>query len=148
MVIRNKRIIGVISILVGLAIFVYEGSNFFVAFYGEKTTAEISGFALHRNGVQKVQRESKSLFKGRSPFVKFRTENNQAIEACSKTLQIFTFTGYHVGEQVMVAYKPQNPQQIFIMNGKEIPGLLLMLAFSIILIAMGKNFLFPKKQKL
>jgi len=144
LVIRNKKIIGLISILVGLAVFVYEGYYFSVAVYGEKTQGEVTGFVLHRNGTQKVQRESSTIFKGRSPFVKFKTENNQDVEAYSKSLQLFTFSGYHLGDKVMVAYNPRNPQQIFLMNIKELPGLFLMLAFGILLVIIGKTFIFSK----
>lgn len=149
MIIRNKKIIGLISIFVGLAVFVYEGYYFSVAVYGEKTKAEVTGFVFYRNGAQKVEMENSSIknpFRGRSPFVKFKTENNQDVEAYSKSLQLFTFSGYHLGDKVMVAYNPRNPQQIFIMNNKELPGLFLILAFGILLIVMGKKFIFSKSK--
>lgn len=146
MVIRNKKIIGLISILIGLTVLSYEGYYLSIAFFGKKTEAEVTGFVFYRNGVQKVQNESSNSnpFIGRSPFVKFKIENDREIEAYSKTLQLFTFSGYHLGNKIIVAYKPDNPQQIFIMNTKEIPGLILMFAFGFVLILMGKSFLFFK----
>jgi hypothetical protein len=150
MVIRNKKIIGLISIVAGLAIFVYEGCFFSVAVYGEKTSGEVTGFVLHRNGAKKVEKENNSIknpFRGRSPFVKFKTTSNQEVEAYSKTLQLFTFSGYHLGDKIMVAYNPRNPQQIFIMNIKELPGVLLILAFGLVLILAGKSYLFPKAKQ-
>jgi hypothetical protein len=149
MIIRNKKIIGLISILVGLSVFVYEGYCFSVAVFGEKTQAEVTGFVFYRNGAHKVEKENNSIknpFRGRSPYVKFKTENNQDVEAYSKSLQLFTFTGYHLGNKVMVAYNPQNPEQIFIMNIKELPGLFLILAFGVLLIVVGKSYIFSKNK--
>ena len=145
MVIRNKKIIGIISFLVGLAVLGYTAYTMSVIFYGNKTEALVTGFVFQRNGAQKVQRESATTsVRGRSPFVKFRTENGTETEAHSKVLQLFSFTGYHLGEKVTVAYNPKNPQQIFLLNVKEIPGVLLITAFGILLILMGKNFIYSK----
>lgn len=146
MVIRNKKIIGFISFLVGLAVCGYTIFTFSVIFHGKKTNAEVTGFVFQSNGAQKVQRESTNLFKGRSPFVKFRTENGKEVDSYSKTLQLFSFTGYHLGNKVTVVYNPKNPQEIFILNAKEIPRLLLILAFGILLIVIGKSFIFPKNK--
>lgn len=145
MVIRNKKIIGLISFLVGLAVLGYTAYAVSVIFYGNKTDAVVTGFVFHRNGAKKVQRESATTsVKGRSPFVKFRAENGTETEAHSKVLQLFSFTGYHLGEKVRVAYNPRNPQQIFLLNAKEIPGVLLITAFGILLVLMGKSFIFSK----
>ncbi len=145
MVIRNKKIIGHISILVGLAVLGYSVYTVSVIFYGNKTDAVVTGFVFQRNGARKVQRESATTsVKGRSPFVKFRTQNGKEVESYSKILQLFSFTGYHLGDKVTVAYNPRNPQKIFILNAKEIPGVLLITAFGILLVLMGKSFIFSK----
>jgi hypothetical protein len=149
MVIRNKKIIGLISFLVGLVIFGYMVFTIRVIFYGNKTEAVVTGFVVHQNGARKVLNENgsgKKPFNGRSPFVKFRIENGSEVETYSKVLQIFFFTGYHLGNKVTVVYNPGNPQEIFILNTKEIPGSLLITAFGILLIVMGKSFIFPKKK--
>lgn len=148
MVVRNKKIIGLISILVGLAVLAYTVYTVSVIFYGKKANGEVTGFVFQRNGAQKVQKESATTsVKGRSPFVKFRTEEGPETEAYSKTLQLFSFTGYHLGDKVTVVYNPKNPQQIFILNAKEIPGVLLITAFGILLMVMGRSFIFSKTKK-
>lgn len=145
MVIRNKKNIGLISILVGLAVLGYSVYTVSVIFYGNKTDAVVTGFVFQRNGAQKVQRESATTsVKGRSPFVKFRTADGTETEAHSKVLQLFSFSGYHLGDKVIVACNPRNPQQIFLLNAKEIPGVLLITALGILLILMGKSFIFSK----
>jgi hypothetical protein len=141
MIIRNKKLIGVISILVGVGIIGYLVFVSKVAFTGHKTDALVTGFVVHQNGAKKVQN-------GRSPFVKFTTENGQEVEAHSKILQLFSVTGYHEGEKVNVSYNPENPQEIFVMSLKEIPGLLLLFGFGILLIMVGKSYLFSKNKKL
>ncbi|AZB01829.1 DUF3592 domain-containing protein [Chryseobacterium joostei] len=149
MVIRNKKIIGLISFLVGLIIFGYMVFKIRVIFYGNKTEAVVTGFVVHQNGARKVLNEngsSKKPFSGRSPFVKFRIKNGSEVETYSKVLQMFFFTGYHLGNKVTVIYNPKNPREIFILNAKEIPGSLLMTAFGILLIVMGKSFIFPKNR--
>ena len=103
MIIRNKKLIGVISILVGVGIIGYLVFVSKVAFTGHKTDALVTGFVVHQNGSRKVQNENSSIkktLKGRSPFVKFTTENGQEVEAHSKILQLFSVTGYHEGEKV------------------------------------------------
>ena len=151
MIIRNKKLIGVISILVGVGIIGYLVFVSKVAFTGHKTDALVTGFVVHQNGARKVQNENSSIkkpLKGRSPFVKFTTENGQEVEAHSKILQLFSVTGYHEGEKVSVSYNPKNPQEIFVMSLKEIPGLLLLFGFGILLIMVGKSYLFSKNKKL
>lgn len=147
MVIRNKKIIGLISIVVGLAIFAYQGYYLSIVWSGKKTDAQVTGYVLHRNGAQKVQNPNKSSkrpFDGRSPFVKFKTENNETIETDSKTPQLFFFTGYQLGEAVKLYYNPNNPKQIFIVNDKEILGFIFIFSFGLLLLMMGKSFLFKK----
>jgi hypothetical protein len=111
--------------------------------------AEVAYEAVER--ARKVQNENSSIkkpLKGRSPFVKFTTENGQEVEAHSKILQLFSVTGYHEGEKVSVSYNPENPQEIFVMSLKEIPGLLLLFGFGILIIMVGKSYLFSKNKKL
>jgi hypothetical protein len=149
MVIRNKKIIGLISFLVGLIICGYMVFTIRVIFYGNRTDAVVTGFVVHQNGARKVLNENgsgKKPFSGRSPFVKFRIENGSEVETYSKVLQVFFFTGYHLGNKVTVVYNPKNPQEIFILNAKEIPGLLLITAFGILLIFVARSYLFSKNK--
>lgn len=149
MIIRNKKLIGLISILVGICVIGYLVFVSRVVFIGDKTNALVTGFVVHQNGARKVQNENSSIkkpLKGRSPFVKFRTEDGQEIEAHSKILQLFSFTGYHIGEEVSVVYNPKNPQEIFVMSLKEMPGILLLFGFGVLLIMVGKSYLFSKNK--
>lgn len=151
MIIRNKKLIGVISILVGVGIIGYLFFISKVAFTGHKTDALVTGFVVHQNGARKVQNENSSIkkpLKGRSPFVKFRTDNGEEIEAHSRILQLFSFTGYHLGDKVRVVYNPKNSQEIFILNIREIPGFLLVCGFGFLLIIVGKSYLFSKNKKI
>jgi len=150
MVIHNKKIIGLISFLVGLAVLVYTAYIVSVIFYGKQVEAVITGFVVHQNGARKVPNENTSFknpLKGRSPFVKFRTENGTEIESYSQILQIFSFTGYYIDNKVNVIYSPENPKQIFILDTREIPGLLLITAFGILLMIVGKSYIFQKAKK-
>ncbi len=149
MIIRNKKLIGLISILVGICVIGYLVFVSRVVFIGDKTNALVTGFVVHQNGARKVQNENSSIkkpLKGRSAFVKFRTEDGQEIETHSKILQLFSFTGYHIGEEVSVAYNPKNPQEIFVMSLKEMPGILLLFGFGVLLIMVGKSYLFSKNK--
>ena len=149
MVIRNKKIIGIISLLVGLAILVYAFSIINVVFYGKKSEAVVSGFVVHQNGARKVPNENsiKNPFRGRSPFVTFRTENGVETESYSRVMQIFNFTGYHQNNKVQIVYNPENPKQIFVLDAREIPGLLLIIVFGFLLMAVGKSYIFQKNTK-
>ena len=150
MVIRNKKIIGIISLLVGLAILGYAFSIINIVFYGKKSEAVVSGFVVHQNGARKVPNENSSFknpFRGRSPFVTFRTENGLKTESHSRVMQIFSFTGYHQNNKVQIVYNPENPKQIFILDAREIPGLLLFIVFGFLLMVVGKSYILQKNTK-
>lgn len=149
MIIRNKKIIGLISITVGICIIGFLVYVSKVMFTGQKTEAVVSGFVVHQNGAKKVANNAslKNPFKGRSPFVHFTTEKGQVIETYSKVPQLFNLTGYGIDEKVTVLYNTEYPQQIFLLDRREIPGMLLMLLFGVLLMAMGKSFLCATHKK-
>jgi hypothetical protein len=63
MIIRNKKLIGVISILVGVGIIGYLVFVSKVVFTGHKTDGLVTGFVVHQNGARKVQNENNSIKK-------------------------------------------------------------------------------------
>jgi hypothetical protein len=145
MIIKNKTVIGFISLCTGLAIVGYLLFTISIIFYGKKTTAQVTGFAYKKNGTKKVQHESSSTsVKGRPPFVKFLTADGKEVEAHSEIIQLFSFTGYTLGDKVSVMYSPKKATRIFILNIKELPGLLLLTVFGFLALAMGKSFIQKK----
>jgi hypothetical protein len=50
-----------------------------------------------------------------------------------------------LGEAVKLYYNPNNPKQIFIVNDKEILGFIFIFSFGLLLLMMGKSFLFKKQ---
>ncbi len=146
--IYNKKLIGAITILVGLAILGYMLFAVSAVFYNQKTTATVSGFVNPKylsSRKSENERSSSNLLKWRKHYVKFDTPKGEPIEIYSAVPQLFAFTGYHLHEEVNLYYNPQRPTQVFIANVRELPGLFLMLLFGLLLTWMGKIFLFEKK---
>ncbi|OJU50840.1 MAG: hypothetical protein BGN96_08335 [Bacteroidales bacterium 45-6] len=145
--IHNKKLIGLIASLVGLAILGYMAFAVTTVFYNQKTTASVSGFVNPKYfSSRKTENEhsSSNFLKGRIPYVKFVTEKGQSVETYSAVPQLFAFMGYHLHDEVNLYYNPQRPTQAFVADVRELPGLFLMLLFGLLLTWMGKSFLFQK----
>lgn len=88
--------------------------------------------------------KSNKTLSGRSPFFEFETTTHQTIKSYSKSPQIFMLFKYELNEEVAVAYPINNPYKAILISWKEIPGLILMIAFGLITIIVGKSYLVKK----
>ncbi len=154
MVIRNRKLIGLISAVVGLAVIIIWGNILFkiisLPFAGTTAQAKVIGYkADHGYGVRMVQNSTslKNFASGRSPFFSFLSAKGDTIKSYSNAPQIFILFNYETGEEIKVAYPADKPENAVIINWREFPGLLLMLAFGVLLLAVGKDYLFKKTSK-
>lgn len=150
MVIKNRKLIGLIAFLVGLAIILFWGSISYkiisLPFMGKTAQAKVIGYKPKRGyGVKMV--EIPTFSSAKSPFFSFITTNGDTVKTYSNAPQIFILINYEVGEEIKIAYPINEPQKAVIINWKELPGLVLMLAFGILLLFFGKDYLFKKLSK-
>ena len=147
---NNPKIIGFIMLLVGLAIICFWGSVLFKTITypitGTVTEAKVIGYKVSRNGVRMVQNATSinKPLSGRSPFFEFKTIDHQTIKNYSNAPQIFVLFNYNIGEKIDIAYPTNQPKKAIIISWKEFPGMLLMIAFGILMLVVGKSYLFQK----
>jgi hypothetical protein len=143
---KNPIVIGLVLIIAGIGILGFWGSALckIAAYSLAETTVEakIIGYKISSNGARMVK--SNKTISGRSPFFEFKTNTNQTIKSYSKSPQIFMLFNYELNEEVAVAYPINNPQKAILISWKEIPGLILMIAFGLIIIIVGKSYLVKK----
>lgn len=149
MVIRNRKMIGLIMVLVGVAVILFWGSILFkiltLPFTGTLAQAKVIGYKSDRGyGARMVQNTTsiKRFASGRSPFFSFVSAKGDTIKTYSNAPQIFILFNYEVGEEVKVAYPTVDAQKAVIINWREFPGLLLMLAFGFLILVVSKEYLF------
>jgi hypothetical protein len=53
-------------------------------------------------------------------------------------------SNYKMGERIKVAYPTGQPQKAIIISWKELPGLLLMNGLAVLMLVVGKSYLFKK----
>ena len=118
-----------------------------VPFTGTTVQAKVIGFKVSRNGARMVQNATsiKNFVSGRSPFFGFTTAKGDTIKTYSNAPQIFVLFNYAIGDEIKIAYPNNEPEKAVIVNWKEFPGILLMLAFGVLLLFVGKDYLFKKK---
>lgn len=151
MVIRNRKFIGLISVIVGLAVIAIWGNILFkiisLPFTGTMAQAKVIGYKAERGyGVKMVENPTslKNFASGRSPFFSFLSAKGDTIKSYSNAPQIFVLFNYKIGEEIKIAYPADKPENAVIANWREFPGLILMLAFGILLLAVGKDYLFKR----
>ncbi len=148
MVIGNSKSIGFITLVVGLAVILFWGANLYkicsLPFTGVATNAKIIGYKVSSNGARKVQKPSsaKRFASGRSPFFSFVAAKGDTVVSYSDAPQLFILFNYRIGDEVTVAYSHGAPNKAVIVNWREFPGILLMLAFGFLLLFVGKDYLF------
>lgn len=152
MAIRNRKSIGLIALVAGLAIILFWGANLYkicsLPFTGISTDAEVIGYKISSNGARKVQKPSstKSFASGRSPFFSFVTAGGDTVVTYSNAPQIFVLFNYDIGDHITVAYPSKAPHQAVIVNWREFPGLLLMIAFGLLMLIISKSYLSKSHQ--
>lgn len=152
MVIKNRKTIGFFSILIGISILLFWGNNLLkictLSFTGVLSTAKVVGFKANNDtyGSRMVQKPSsfKSYVSGRSPFFKFISPIGDTVTTYSKVPQIFVLFNYAIGDEITVAFPSNEPRNAVIINWRELPGLLLMFGFGLLLLLMGKDLFFKK----
>ena len=153
MKIHNPKLIGLIILLVGLFIFVSQMTIVYKMVVYPITEnfakAKVIGYKISRNGARMVQNSSgtKTALSGRSPFFEFETTNNEVVKTYSDALQIFFLFNYEIGEEIKVAYPNENPNKAIILSYKELPGIVFMLLFAVLCLAVGKSYLFKQTIK-
>lgn len=152
MVIRNRKLIGLISLMVGLAVILFWGGLVLkiaqLPFIGTMTQAKVIGYKSNNGGygARMVQSQTsfKTLASGRSPFFSFLTSQGDTIKTYSDAPQVFILFNYEIGQQIKVAYPKNEPQKVVIVNWREFPGLIFMVIFGLLLIFVGKDYLLKK----
>ena len=143
---NNPFVIGLTLLISGIGIVGFWGIALYkivdYSFTETTTQGKIIGYKVSSNGARMVK--SNKTLSGRSPFFEFTTTTNQTIKSYSKSPQIFLLFNYELNEEVAVAYPINNPQKAILVSWKEIPGLILMIAFGLLIIIVGKSY-FVKK---
>lgn len=154
MVIHNRKLIGLISLLVGLAVILYWGSLMLkvsrLPFTGIMAQAKVIGYKSDSGyGARMVQSQmsSKTIASGKSPFFSFLTAQGDTVKTYSNVPQIFILFNYKIGQEIDVAYPKNQPQKSVIINWREFPGLIFMILFGVLLLFVGKDYLFKRSQK-
>lgn len=154
MVIRNRKLIGLISTIVGLAVIIIWGNILFkiilLPITGTTTQAKVIGYKANRGyGARMVSTpiSLKHFASGKSPYFVFLSAKGDTIKNYSNAPQIFILFNYAIGDEIEVAYPHNEPQYVVIANWREFPGIMLMLAFGFLLLAVGKDYLFKRSQK-
>jgi hypothetical protein len=148
---KNNKLIGLIMLTIGLGIFFYWGNILtqmvYLPFSGRTTEAKIIGFKSKGSKwiIKNGNNGSKSVLTGKSPFFEFVSNNNEIIKSQSKAPQVFVFFNYSIGEKISVAYPIGDTGNAVILNWREIPGLLLMLAFGFLIIVVAWSILRGQK---
>ncbi|WP_298155043.1 DUF3592 domain-containing protein [Flavobacterium sp.] len=142
MIIRNKKIVTLITLVTGIAILLFWGNILFkmvsLPFTGKTAEATVTGYKISANGARKVQHATSVAkpLSGRSPFFEF-TDAGKAISTYSNAPQLFVLFNYELGEKITVAYPENEPQKAVIINWKELPGIIFMLLFGLLMLAVS-----------
>ena len=143
---NNPFIIGLTLAISGIGIFGFWSVALYkiidYSFTETTTQAKVIGYKVSSNGARMVK--SNKTLSGRSPFFEFKTTTNQTIKSYSKSPQLFMLFNYELNEEVTVAYPINNPQKAILISWKEIPGLILMIAFGLTIIIVDKSYLVKK----
>lgn len=143
---NNPKIIGFIMLIVGIGVFYFWGSTFYKTIsypiVGSVAEAKVIGFKVSTNGARMVK--SNNSISGRSPYFEFKSASNSSVKSYSKTPQFFMISNYKMGERIKVAYPTGQPQKAIIISWKELPGLLLMNGLAVLMLVVGKSYLFKK----
>ena len=143
---NNPKIIGFIMIIVGLGVLYFWGSTFYKTIsypiVGSVAEAKVIGFKVSTNGARMVK--SNNSISGRSPYFELKSASNSSVKSYSKTPQFFMISNYKMGERIKVAYSTGQPQKAIIISWKEHPGLLLMNGLAVLMLVVGKSYLFKK----
>ena len=145
----KQKGIGLLMLIVGLGVIGFWGMGCYkmltYPFTGSTAQAKIIGYKISSNGARMVQKDNASskLFAARSPFFEF-TINNQTIKAYSKSPQLITFLNYKISDEVLVAFPQDLPKNAVIVYWKEVPGLVFMIGFGLLILLVGKSYLFQK----
>lgn len=135
--------------MVGLAVIYFWGKLLIQIIYlpvtGSTAQAQVIGYKSdHGFGVKMVQNASsfKNFASGRSPFFVFLSSKGDSIKTYSNAPQLFILFNYKLGDKIPVAYPPNEPKKAVIVSWREFPGLVLMIAFGLLLLALAKDYLF------
>lgn len=154
MEIRNRKVIGLISGVVGLVVVLIWGNILFniisLPFTGTTAQAKVIGFKADRGyGARMVQSPTslRNFASGRSPYFFFLSAKGDTIKTYSNAPQVFLLFNYAKGDEIRVAYPYNEPKKAVIVNWRELPGLMLMLALGVLFLTIGKDYLFTRSQK-
>jgi hypothetical protein len=140
---NNPKIIGLVMLIVGLGVLYIWGSALYKTIVypttGTTKQAKVIGYKVSHNGARMVKNSTK--ISGRGPFFEFISDENTTIKSYSNAPQLFILFNYEINEKIKVAYPNNNPEKAIIISWKEIPGLLLMIGFGILMLVVGKNYL-------
>lgn len=143
---NSPKIIGIVMLLVGAAILGFWGNGLYKTatypFTGITSQARIIGYKVSANGARMVK--SNKTLSGKSPYFEFVTANKDTIKKYSKSPQVLILFNYDIEDKVTIAYPKNQPSESVIISWKEFPGILLMLSFGVVIIVVGKSYLFKK----
>lgn len=143
MVIKNKKTIGIFAIILGLCCIGYMGSIIYkmvvLPFTGTTTEATVIGYKIKGSKFVSDSKGSgsKTFFSGRSPFFEFTSTDHQRIKTYSHVMQVFILFNYDINDKIKIAYPKNDPQKAIILNWKEIPGILFIILFGALSLAVG-----------
>jgi hypothetical protein len=143
----KQKSIGIIMLIVGLGCGFYSLKLLYnfttLPFRGTTAVGHIIGYKVSHNGARLVENSSsiKKPLSGRSPFFNFKA-GNQTIKTYSHSPQLLSLLNYDIGDEVTVAYPSGSPQDAIIISWRELPGLLFLLAFGLLIVVVGKSYLF------
>ena len=147
MIIKNKKIIGLIIATIGLGIILFWGNTLVtmlaLPFYGVVTDAKVIGFKTKGSKwiTENSNNGKKNMLSGKSPFFEFSTATNEKIKAYSESPQIFILFNYQIDEELTIAYPLNEPNKAIILDWREVPGLLLMVVFGTLAVVIGISYL-------
>lgn len=144
---KNKKTIGITMYLIGIGIMFFWGIALLKIIYfpiaGSTVQGVIIGFKVSTNGASMVNKSlgSGKLLSGRSPFFKYFDHLDVENVNYSKSPQLFNLFNYQLNEKIKIAYLNDKPKESIIISLKEIPGLLFMLIFGLVIIIVGNTYL-------
>ncbi|MER0439278.1 DUF3592 domain-containing protein [Emticicia sp. W12TSBA100-4] len=147
MIIKNKKVVGMITTTIGLGIVLFWGNTLIkmlaLPFSGVVADAKVIGFKTKGSKWITENNNSgrKNILSGKSPFFEFSTSTNEKVRAYSESPQIFNLFNYQIDEELTIAYPLNEPNKAIILDWREVPGLLLMVIFGTLAVIIGISYL-------
>ncbi len=147
MIIKNKKVVGMITTTIGLGIVLFWGNTLIkmlaLPFSGVVADAKVIGFKTKGSKwvTESSNSERKNILSGKRPFFEFGTATNEKIKAYSESPQVFVLFNYQIDEELTIAYPINEPQKAIILDWREVPGLLLMVVFGTLSVIVGRSYL-------